>query len=130
MKKLSRVSTSEVAEMKENLISQFLSAEPVWLTQRRAFKKMMPEIYVYREIEGFSFKQITSMLTSYGLKLSVSSVQTYYGHYFEYVEKECASELEKLIQLREKIRKEFEDEELSMMVGKLTEWVERNRKGV
>lgn len=127
MKKLSRVSGLEVENIKQDLALRFLSTESVWFTQREAFQKFMPEIYVLREMDGLTYKEITEILKSYGLKLPQSSVQHYYRQFLEYVKTKRASELEKIIKLREEIREEFEGVEISMLAEKAREWRKRKR---
>lgn len=105
-KKLRRISGDEAASC-ELLVLTALTREASELTQKRAFKNLMPSIYVIRTQKGLTFKEITSILKDVGLQLSESTVRAYYNEFILLCEKECKSKLVEYVQLLDEIQMEY-----------------------
>jgi hypothetical protein len=75
---LHRISGVEAIAAKEIFQLAFLSLEPDDQTQRRLFSSLLPVIYMLRNKEGYTFKQITKLLRDCDIKLAEPSVRVYY----------------------------------------------------
>lgn len=77
-RKLQRVAAEDFSLCEEALKTAGQLKAPEDQTQRAAFEKLMPHLYVLRN-KGFSWHQLTSLLNKSGFKLQPSTVRTYYS---------------------------------------------------
>lgn len=124
---LHRITAEEVITARKLILLACLGLEPNDRTQRQVFSSFMPDIYILRNKEGYTFKQVTSFLHECGLKLKESSVRVYYTQMFPAREEECIRIMNEQIPLWAAIRKEVEGTEISLIAGKVMEILERNR---
>jgi hypothetical protein len=124
MKKLHRVSSADAKAARHTLTMAFFTQEPAETTQRREFAKFMPDIHPLREVDGYTFKQIATLLKECGLTLSVSSVQIYYRENLANMKEELESKLNEKILLRNEIKKEIQGLEPSLIPGRIKKFLE------
>lgn len=124
---LHRISGDNFIITKEVFRIASLLPDPDELTQRKAFRKVMPRLYVLRKNMGYSFKQITALLVKCGFKLTPSSVRTYYSEFLPGQQSECDAELQEQMLLFEKIQKECNGLEISEIRRKVSEVLERKQ---
>ncbi len=75
---LHRIPSSDFSTAEEVLKAAALLVEPDDQTQRRAFSKLMPHLYVLRS-KGCSYRQLTVMLSQCGFRLQPSTVRDYFN---------------------------------------------------
>lgn len=117
-KRLHMVSADDFASAKNMLEMAILMLEAEEQTQRQTFGTMMPTMYRLRNVDGFTFQQITSLLGKCGFKLAQSSVRAYYSHFVLANENEYIKQIKENIQRFDKIRKENEGFETMSLVEK------------
>lgn len=76
-RKLHRLTPTDAATIERALLLQALIGYRE-TTQRNEISKVLPDLYVLREAQGMTFKQLSSLLRKIGLKLSESSLRVYY----------------------------------------------------
>jgi len=74
---LNRISANDAFVAREVLATLAAIGEPPEQTQRRLFIKLIPIIYVMRKRFGYTFKQITKLCHTNGLKLTQSTIRVY-----------------------------------------------------
>lgn len=74
-------------------------------TQRQAFERLMPQLYVLKN-KGCSFHQITNLLTQIGFNLQPSVVRVYYNEILAARMEMCQSRMNEQILLLAEVRKE------------------------
>ncbi len=93
----------------------FLKAEKN--TQRQIFFDVMPTLYMFKKMHGFTFKRITLMLKKNGLKLTESSVRVYYAEAIKKNEREyiklVAQQAAKFDQLKQETDESTLDSEVA-----------------
>lgn len=124
-KKLHRLSGIDSLAIREVLLVTSLAVEPDDQTQRREFSSLLPTIYILRNKERFTFKQITSLLHKSGIKLAVSSVRVYYSQMIALREEECIIEMEEWALLKERITQERKNMEITSIGEKVTKILEK-----
>lgn len=124
---LHRITDVEVRVAREVLQLAFYALEPSDLTQRQTFSKLMPTIYVLRNKQGYTFKQITSLLEQCGFKLTPSSVRVYYSEMLPDRQAECISKMAEEILILAEIKKETEGVEISLIAEKASAILNRKR---
>ena len=124
---LCRVSGSDAIAAKEIFLLAFLIVEPEHQTQRRLFRSLLPTIYMLRNKDGYTFKQITSLLWDSGLKLAESSVRAYYCKMLPGLKDECIIKMEEWALLRDELRKRANEMEISSSSEKALEILEVKR---
>ena len=126
-RQLCRVSGSDAIAAKEIFLLAFLIVEPEHQTQRRLFRSLLPTIYMLRNKDGYTFKQITSLLWDSGIKLAEPSVRVYYSQMLPCHEGECIIKMEEWALLREELRKRANEMETSSSSEKALEILEAKR---
>jgi hypothetical protein len=93
----------------------FLKAEKN--TQRQIFFELMPTVYMFKKVHGFTFKRITAMLARSGLKLTESSVRVYYAEAIKKNEKEYINQVNLQISNFDQAGKETDESKLDAEVA-------------
>lgn len=65
-------------------------------TQRKTFGRIMPVLYMLRKSEGYSLRDISKLLGTYGFKLKATTIHDYYYDYVMKNEKEYDKQLNEL----------------------------------
>lgn len=126
-RQLSRVSGPEAIAAKEICLLALLVVEPEHQTQRRLFRSLLPTLYMLRNKDGYTFKQITSLLRDSGIKLVESSVRAYYFKMLPSLEDECIIKMKEWTLLRDELRKRANEMEISSSSEKALEILEVKR---
>ena len=111
------------------LEAAFHEIEPDDLTQRRAFDRLMPQMYVLRN-KGCSIPQITALLNQIGFKFQPSTVRVYYNKALASRMDICQSKMNEQNLLLAEIRKQTKGVDMSMMVDRVEAAMEKQRKQV
>lgn len=106
MAKLHRISAADAEALRLTLWMAALTSEPFEGTQRKEFRRLMPDLYLIKEVGRCTFKQLTLLLKGIGLRLSEPTVRAYYSEFLDVMKNESKSEIEELIALTEEIKKE------------------------
>jgi hypothetical protein len=88
---------------------------PDTLTQKAAFKEMMPSLHTLRK-RGISFRQITALLNGAGLMLAQSTVQTYYYSFYRKMKAVCDRRAKEEVSRAREIRDMRDEQELVQMI--------------
>ena len=104
-KKLQRVAAADFSFSEEALKTAELLIIPDDLTQRAAFEKLMPHLYVLRN-KGCSWPQLTTLLNKSGFKLQPSTVRSYYSEMLLKSMNLCQARMNVQIDLMRKLREE------------------------
>ncbi len=99
---LRRVSP-DVAHIAQQVLMLAAIGGPDDQTQRKAFIKIIPSIYVARKRMGATFKEITVWCSRCGLNLSESTVRAYYSQLQPQLQQECDAMMEKVTRQEEAI---------------------------
>ena len=84
-----RVSAEQFTVMGDVFDIYALGVKPDEQTQRQAFRKLLPSIFVMRKLHQYTFKKITAALAQCGLKLSESTVRVYFSKMLPKYQVEC-----------------------------------------
>lgn len=87
-------------------------------TQRQAFERLMPQLYVLKS-KGCSFLQITNLLTQIGFKLQPSAVRVYYNEILAARMEMCQSRMNEQILLLAEVRKETKGVDFADIAGRV-----------
>lgn len=123
---LHRIAGIDAIAARKVLLITFLAVEPDQ-TQRHAFSSLLPEIYMLRNKDGYTFKKITKLLRDCGIKLAEPSVRVYYYQMLPSRKNECIVKMQEQALLWSEIKKETNGMEISAIAGKVAEILERNR---
>lgn len=104
-KKLQRVAADDFSFCEEALKTAELLIVPDDQTQRAAFEKLMPHLYVLRN-KGCSWPQLTALLNKSGFKLQPSTVRSYYSEMLLKSMNLCQARMNVQIDLMRKLREE------------------------
>lgn len=124
---LHRITGVEALAAREVFHLAFLAVEPEHQTQRRLFRSLLPTVYMLRNKEGYTFKQITSLLLDSRIKLAESSVRVYYSQMLPGRKEECIIKMEEWALLRDELRKRANEMEISSSSEKSLEILEIKR---
>ncbi|CAN7780640.1 hypothetical protein LJR296_007977 [Cupriavidus necator] len=75
---LVKISSADVALAVSELAAMCEDIEPDQVTQRQAFKRLMPSLRAMREL-GCSWEQLGKLLTQCHITLKASTVRAYYA---------------------------------------------------
>lgn len=104
-RKLQRVGAEDFSFAEEALKTAELVIVPEDQTQRAAFEKLMPHLYVLRN-KGCSWPQLTGLLNKSGFKLQPSTVRTYYSEMLVKCMDLCQARMNVQIDVMKKLREE------------------------
>jgi hypothetical protein len=104
-RKLQRVGAEDFSFAEEALKTAELVIVPEDQTQRAAFEKLMPHLYVLRN-KGCSWPQLTGLLNQSGFKLQPSTVRTYYSEMLVKCMDLCQARMNVQIDVMKKLREE------------------------
>ncbi len=110
---LHRMSAADVARARGVLDLACLVLEPEDRTQRQEFSMLLPKIYILREMNGYTFKQITALLIKIGIKLKESSVRVYYAQMLPNREDECIHNMAEHIRLYDSLMEKIKAAEIA-----------------
>jgi hypothetical protein len=97
---------------------------PEGQSQRRAFEKLMPHLYVLRQ-KGYSFPQLAKLLGDVGIKLQPSTVRAYYHEMLAERMDICQARMNEQIALMAAIRAETQGADVSTISGRVTAYLDR-----
>lgn len=103
--RLHRIAAEDFSFVEEALKTAELLIVPEDQTQRAAFEKLMPHLYVLRN-KGCSWPQLTTLLSKAGFKLQPSTVRTYYSEMLVKSMNLCQARMNQQIDLMAKLREE------------------------
>lgn len=92
--KLQRIDEVQFKKIEQLLIQ---AEENPTRKQKLLYEKLfniLPRLYVFRELEGYTFKQLTSLLNLVGFRLSLVEVREYYSHFCQTQMEICKVALE------------------------------------
>ena len=98
-------------------------------TQRQAFERFMPQLYVLKN-KGCSFPQITNLLTQIGFNLQPSSVRIYYNEILAARMEMCQSRMNEQILLLAEVRKETKGVNVVDIAGRVAAIMDQQRAQV
>lgn len=104
-KKLQRVGAEDFSFCEEALKTAEILIVPEDQTQRAAFEKLMPHLYVLRN-KGCSWSQLTTLLNKSGFKLQPSTVRSYYSEMLLKSMNQCQARMNQQVDLMRKLREE------------------------
>lgn len=107
---LHRISAFQMDVLGDVLDIYALGFNPCEQTQRQAFRKLLPHVYVLRKLHQFTFKKITVALAQCGLKLSESTVRVYYSKMLPKYQAECELHLVEAEKSLAEFKIEFENQ--------------------
>lgn len=123
---INRIQGIDSLGAKELLQLAFHALEPADRTQRQAINALMPELYMLRN-RGFSFPQITTLLSQCGFTLQPSTVRLYFTEMLAERQDECIRRMNEQMTVLAEITKETKGIELSMIANKAIGIIERQR---
>lgn len=92
--KLNRISNSQQVALGRILVDAEKSVEAEARTQRRVVWELIPQIYVLRKLKGYTFKQISEILSQGGCSLTAGSLGKYYSLMYPRRIDDCNAALE------------------------------------
>lgn len=126
-RQLLRLGSTDVVVAEEVLKNAAHLMIPEDQTQRRAFEALMPWMYVLRN-RGFSWAQLTSLLTECGFQLQPSTVRTYYSEMLASRLDICQARMNEQLALLEEIRQETRGAELPTIAGRVNSVLAEQRR--
>lgn len=121
---IQRVAATDFATAEEVLKTAELLIVPDGQSQRRAFEKLMPHLYVLRH-KGCSFSQLAKLLGDVGIKLQPSTVRAYYHEMLAERMDICQARMNEQIALMAAIRAETQGADASAISGRVTAYLDR-----
>lgn len=124
---LQRLASTDIVVAEEVLKNAALLMVPEDQTQRRAFEALMPWMYLLRN-RGFSWAQLTDLLTQCGFRLQTSTVRTYYSEMLASRLDVCQARMNEQLVIFDEIRKETRGTELSGITERVSSVLAAQRK--
>ncbi|WP_157896855.1 hypothetical protein [Acidovorax carolinensis] len=121
---LHRVGASDFAVAEEVLKTAALLIVPEDQTQRQAFEKLLPHLYVLRN-KGCSFAQLAKLLGEVGIKLQPSTVRSYFSEMLAARMDVCQAKMNEQIALMAAIRSETAGADVTAISGRVNAYLER-----
>lgn len=121
---LHRVGASDFAVAEEVLKTAALLIVPEDQTQRQAFEKLMPHLYVLRN-KGCSFLQLAKLLGEVGIRLQPSTVRSYFSEMLATRMDVCQAKMNEQIALMAAIRSETAGVDVAAISGRVNAYHER-----
>ncbi len=121
-----RVQSTDMTVAVEVLKNAPLLMAPEDQTQRKAFESLMPYLYVLRN-KGFSWNQLTDLLTQCGFRLQPSTVRSYYSEMLATRLDICQARMNEQLQVFEQIRTQTKGSDLSAITGRVSEFMTRQK---
>lgn len=121
---LHRVAASDFSTAEEVLKTAALLIVPEDQTQRQAFERLMPHLYVLRN-RGCSWAQLAKLLAECGFKLQPSTVRTYFSEMLAARMDVCQARMNEQIALYATIRSETAGADVSAISGKVNAFMAR-----
>lgn len=121
---LHRVAASDFSTAEEVLKTAALLIVPEDQTQRQAFERLMPHLYVLRN-RGCSWAQLAKLLAECGFKLQPSTVRTYFSEMLADRMNVCQARMNEQIALYAKIRSETAGADVSAISGTVNAFMAR-----
>jgi hypothetical protein len=113
-----RVSGLDFSTAEAVLKTAALVLVPEDQSQRQAFGKLMPHLYVLRN-KGCSFGQLAKLLTELGFNLQLSVVRNYYNEMLVERQDICQERMNEQILLMAEIRKETHGADVAVIAGRV-----------
>jgi hypothetical protein len=114
-----RVGAVDFSTAEEVLKAAALLIVPEDQSQRQAFEKLMPQLYVLRN-KGCSIQQLTGLLTECGFKLQPSTVRDYFREALARQMNVCQERMNEQLILMAEVRKETAGAEFSEIAGRVS----------
>lgn len=124
---LHRVAATDYSTAEEVLKTAALLIVPEDQTQRQAFEKLMPHLYVLRN-RGCSWAQLTRLLTECGFKLQPSTVRTYFSEMLAARMDVCQARMNEQISLLAAIRTETAGADMSAISEQVSAFMARRQQ--
>lgn len=124
--KLHRINAQDAATMRDMLIVYALT-EVQEQTQHQFISKHLPDLYILKNLDGWTFKEISNLLRMRGIKLSESSLRVYYCQLLTGRESECMEKMMEMEPVIAAIKNETRGLDVSLIAAKVTEILNRNR---
>ena len=121
-----RVSAPDFSTAEEVLKAAALLIVPEDQTQRQALEKLMPHLYVLKNI-GFSFAQIAGLLGQCGFNLQPSGVRDYFREMLATRMDLCQERMNEQMLLMAEIRKETKGADMSAIFGRVSAIMDKQR---
>jgi hypothetical protein len=109
---LRRISSSDFSIAEAFLQAAALLLVPDEQTQHQAFLKLIPYLFVLRK-NGYTFLQLTKLLTDIGFKLKLPTVKNYYNKALPKHMATCQLQMNEHLSLLENVRKETRGTDMS-----------------
>lgn len=124
---LKRVASADFATAEEFLKAAAYIVLPEDQTQRQAFAKLMPHLFVLRN-KGCSFKQLASLLTECGLNLQPSTVRSYFDEMLADRMDVCKAQMKMQIEILAEVRKETQGIDMTAIAGLVDQTMAKRRE--
>lgn len=121
---LQRVAASDFSVAEEVLKTAALLIVPEDQTQRQAFEKLMPHLYVLRN-KGCSWPQLAKLLGECGFNLQPSTVRSYFSEMLAARMDVCQARMNEQIALMAAVRSETAGADISAISGRVNAVLER-----
>lgn len=113
-----RVASADFASSEEFLRAAAYLVVPEDQSQRKAFAKLMPYLFVLRS-KGCSFPQLAGLLTQCGLNLQPSSVRRYFDELLADRMEACEAQMQEQVKLLAEVRKETASANMADITSKV-----------
>ena len=124
--KIARINGTDMLTADAVLKAALLLLVPDEQTQRQAFEKLMPYLYVLRN-KGCSWPQLTKLLADCKIHLQPSTVRTYYGEMIGTRMDICQNQMNEQILMLAEIRKETKGADVLAISGKVAAMMDQQR---
>jgi len=124
---LQRLASLDLAAAQHVLETAALLIVPDDLTQRRAFERLMPNLYVLRN-KGFTWGQMSKLLAECKLNLQPSTVRTYYNEMLAERMDICQARMNEQIAIMAAVRKETAGADLSAITHTVQAYSQQLRR--
>lgn len=126
---LQRLTAASFATAEEVLKTAALLVVPDDQTQRQAFEKLLPHLYVLRN-KGCSWAQLTKLLAECGFKLQPSTVRSYFSEMLADRMDICQARMNEQIAIMAAVRHETANVDLSAIAGRVQAHMQRLQRAV
>lgn len=121
-----RISAPDFSTAEEVLKAAAVLMVPEDQTQRQALEKLMPTLYVLKNI-GFSFPQLAGLLSQCGFNLQPSSVRDYFREMLATRMDICQERMNEQMLLMAEVRKETKGADMSAIFGRVSAVMDKQR---
>jgi hypothetical protein len=120
------VAVTDLEKAEEMFKSAAVHIVPEFQTQKQAFEKLIPNLYVLRK-KGCSIQQLTGLLKQFGFDLQPSTVRDYYRDGVAKQLDICQERMNEYVVLLKKLRKQKEGAELSEITERFSAAIKQRK---